>query len=453
MQALPTSYQHIYIAYSGGKDSHTLLHLAVGCPQLQAKITAVYVEHNLQSQNWGKHCAAVASGLGVRFQQLSVDASKKPRQSPEQTAREARYHALQSLLGEGDVLLLGQHQQDQLETVLLQLFRGAGVQGLAAMPQSATLGKGYLLRPLLGAATGDIDDYASCHNLQYIDDPSNQNCNFDRNFLRHKIIPLLQTRWQSLPQTVARSAKLCADSNFLHRQTAERLLDEVSGDGYLHISRLQPLDRRLQKLVLRQWFVQLGLKMPSGKVLATIIDEVINANPNANPAIATKHYNIRRYRQQLHCLSRFKVVDSEKIWQGKTLDFNGGILRLVAADTGICQDLWANADIVAKTRNGNEKFRLPQQNHSQTCKKFFQTHAIPTWERQTMPLIYINGHLAAIANLAITTQFTSSGNCWQITWQKPEFLVAKMKFAGGEANLSLNFDGKCGTIDRSVSLN
>ncbi|MCK5899025.1 MAG: tRNA lysidine(34) synthetase TilS, partial [Methylococcales bacterium] len=192
------SASHVYIAYSGGLDSHALLHYCALIPSINSKLTAVYVNHGLQedANNWEIHCKDQTAQLNVGFQALQVKINKH-RKSPEEAAREARYQALRPLLKTDEVLLVAQHREDQLETVLLQLFRGAGVQGLSAMTEISSFGNGMLLRPLLDCSQQTLKDYALKKSLCWIEDPSNQCDDFRRNFLRNQIIPQLKTQWKN----------------------------------------------------------------------------------------------------------------------------------------------------------------------------------------------------------------------------------------------------------------
>ena len=206
--------RHVYVAYSGGVDSHVLLHFCASIKLLKDKITAVYVHHGLQAEaeSWAKHCEKTAEGLGVDFLVLRVNAYAKSGESPEEAARNARYAALKSLMDADDMLLLAQHREDQLETVLLQLFRGSGLRGLSGMPERMAFGQGVMLRPLLNIPKQAINDYAQAHQLSWVEDPSNQSNDYDRNFLRNAVVPLLKQRWPAIDKTVSRSAKHCADA-------------------------------------------------------------------------------------------------------------------------------------------------------------------------------------------------------------------------------------------------
>ena len=255
---------HIYIGYSGGVDSHVLLHLCASITTLKDKITAVYIHHGLQSEaeSWARHCEKTAQSLGVEFIVMRVNAVASQGESPEEAARNARYNALKTLIGIDDVLLVAQHRDDQLETVLLQLFRGSGLRGLSAMPESMVFGQGVMLRPLLNVSKLAIDDYAQVHALNWVDDPSNLSNDYDRNFLRNTVVPLLKQRWPACDKTVARSARHCADAQLLISALAEELFHRVFNavDKTLCISQLQSFEVAQQQLVIRQWFQTLQLK-------------------------------------------------------------------------------------------------------------------------------------------------------------------------------------------------
>ncbi len=180
---------------------------------------ALYVDHGLQAAAtaWGEHCAHVCRALNVPFRVLRIDARPAPGESPEAAARRARYAALAAELSPDSALLTAHHRDDQAETLLLQLLRGAGPHGLAAMPAVSRLGQGWLLRPLLNVDRAELLAYARAHDLQWIEDASNQDTGFDRNYLRHRVLPLLRERWPAMNRTLARSARRCAETASLAR--------------------------------------------------------------------------------------------------------------------------------------------------------------------------------------------------------------------------------------------
>jgi tRNA(Ile)-lysidine synthase len=406
---------HIYIGYSGGIDSHVLLHLCASMAHLKEKITAVYVHHGLQleADAWAEHCKKTATDLGVDFKVIRVDAIAGQGESPEEVARNARYTALRTLIETDDLLLVAQHREDQLETVLLQLFRGSGLSGLSAMPAFMNFGKGVLLRPLLNTPKIAVEVYAKLHNLSWIEDPSNQSNNFNRNFLRNAIVPLLKQRWPACDKTVARSAGHCAEAQLLLSEQAKKLFLLIFNvlDETLSISQLIAYSLTQQRLVIREWFQMLNLKMPSQAFIERIQSDVISARPDSDPLLSGKGYCIRRYRDKLYCL---KVGEAEKIvasiWPKMQTSFSfsaGQTLYFMPSSAGICYDKWQKATVVVKVRSGGEKISLPGRKGHHDLKQLFQEAGIAPWERAGIPLIYLDDKLAVVADLWISADFYS----------------------------------------------
>lgn len=424
---IPESATTIYIGYSGGMDSHVLLHL-LSKSHFKPRLCAVYIHHGLQRQadDWACHCRQQAHSLGVDFRAMHVDATPSQRQSPEEAARDARYVAFQGLLNKGDVLMLAQHREDQLETVLLQLFRGAGLQGLAGMPESMPLGQGNALRPFLNRPVQQLRTYAVAHQLHWIEDPSNQCTDFDRNFLRQDIIPLLKQRWPGLDKTVSRSARHCAvAAELLQAETAKQfhsLYDETQ--DRLDIEQLSQLPEQQQMLIIRYWFKRNGLNYPSQKQLHKILTDIIGARADANPQMTIQKHHLRRYRQGLYLLED-KPINRQKTWawpasQSDLVLENSARLKRVIADCGIPVSTWEAAKITVAYRQGSEKIALPNRKGRHTLKKLFQEYAIPPWLRDNMPLIYLDGQLAAVGDLWISADLFSqlAQGCYQIVYEQ-----------------------------------
>ena len=408
-------FRHIYIGYSGGVDSHVLLHLCAAIPALRGKITAVYVHHGLQveAESWARHCENTAQSLGVDFKLLRVNAVANQGESPEEAARNARYSALKSLIDENDVLLVAQHRDDQLETVLLQLFRGSGLPGLSGMPESMVFGRGVLIRPLLNVSRLAINDYALAHALDWVEDPSNESNQYDRNFLRNEVIPLLKQRWPVCDKTVARSARHCADAQVLVFEAAEELFLSVfnSEDKTLSVGNLKLYKSSQQQLVIRQWFQRLDLKMPAQDFVNRLLSEVVEAREGSDPVLSGQGYCIRRYRDKLYCLKpTAPELFQECVWpagQTSVRVSNYQTLFCGLSTAGICSERWQNTIVTVKFRRGGEKIRLPGRKGHHTLKKLFQEAGIPPWERERLPLVYLDDKLAAVGELWISADFYS----------------------------------------------
>ncbi|MGZ8908488.1 MAG: tRNA lysidine(34) synthetase TilS [Methylococcaceae bacterium] len=405
--------RRVYIGYSGGVDSHVLLHLCASIDSLRPKITAVYVHHGLQAvaESWAEHCAKIAEALGVEFLLLRVNASAMAGESPEEAARNARYTALKAIITVDDVLLVAQHREDQLETVLLQLFRGSGLRGLSGMPESMAFGQGILLRPLLDAGKSAITGYAEAHHLRWIEDPTNQANDYDRNFLRNAVMPLLKQRWPAVDKTVARSAKHCAEAQLLVSEVADELFLPVFNavDNTVCIVKLKAYTNYRQQLVIRQWFEHLGLKMPSQGFVERILAEVVAAREDSDPVLSGQGYQIRRYRDKLYCL-KHSAQETLKtvIWpmgQTSIMAPDKQQLSCVPASTGILRERWQSSHVAVKFRSGGETICLPGRQGHHALKKLFQEAGIPPWERPLMPLVYLDDKLAAIGDQWISAEF------------------------------------------------
>lgn len=420
---------HVFLAFSGGVDSHVLLHLCAALPQVRAKLTAVHIHHGLQveADAWPEHCRIIAEQLGVQYLALRVDARPEHRQSPEEAARIARYDALKALMHQDDVLLVAQHREDQLETVFLQLFRGAGLPGLSGMSKTAVLGEGVMIRPLLDMGKAEIEQYARFNHLQWIEDPSNQSSEFDRNFLRNQVIPLLKHHWPALDKTVSRSAYHCAEAQVIIQRESEALFAAVydSADRTLLIARLRELEPAQQRLVIRCWFQQLSLTMPALAQVDRILQEIVRASGVNDPVLNYQAYTFRRYRNKLYCLLQQQpaFVEGEFNWANpqQALELPcGQVLKIEPAAQGIDFKTWCSATIKVKYRSGGEKIRLPGRQVAHTLKNVYQEAGIVPWERPKIPLIYLNGRLAVVADLWIDAGFyrTETENCIRLVWCK-----------------------------------
>ncbi len=418
--------KQVYLAYSGGLDSHVLLHLCASNQTIKPKLTVVHIHHGLQkiADDWVIHCQQQTQQLGVNYKLLQVNARKLKGKSPEETAREARYHALKKLLAKNEVLLVAQHREDQLETVLLQLFRGAGIQGLSAMAEISVFGKGKLLRPLLDCSQQSLKNYALKQQLNWVEDPSNQCNDFERNFLRNKIVPLLKTHWQALDKTVARSAKHCANAQQLLTKLGSTLLIEIiNRDNSLSIKGLLSLQSQQQALVIRQWFAHLQLKMPSMVFIEQVFKQMIAANKSANPILKHGDYYLRRYQDKLYCLIEENNVIHCQPWLqiNQRLQLSpSSYLQRIPATTGIPEPLWEIAKVTIRYRTGGEKIALVNRKGHHRLKKLFQEAKIPPWEREQIPLIYFDDKLIAVADLWISSELISDNKnpCYQLKWQR-----------------------------------
>lgn len=296
------------VAYSGGEDSHVLLHALAQCrKQVAFPLRAIHVHHGLSSQadQWMLHCQSVCDALFIPLIIEKVQLNLQPGDSVEAVARRERYAVFQRLLQPQEILVTAHTANDQTETFLLQLLRGAGVKGLSAMPKRKTLGVGFLERPLLPFSREDLHQYALQHQLKWIEDDSNALLRFNRNYLRHEVLPQIQKRWPEVWATVSRSAKHCAEASALLDELAQMDLQNETKDK-LSIENLLTLSPARQRNALRYWIHQQGYLLPNQKHIEEIFQSVILADESAKPVVAWGEVEIRRHKKHLYLLSRKK---------------------------------------------------------------------------------------------------------------------------------------------------
>ena len=396
----------LWVAYSGGCDSHALLHSLVSLrSEIKTEIKAVHINHGLSplANEWEEHCRNTCEQLKVPYIAITVDAIAK-KTSPEEAARHARYAEWRKLLNKNEVLLLAHHQDDQAETVLIQLLRGSGVKGLAAMPAIQNFAQGLLCRPMLGFMREEIYSYAVEHGLNWIDDPSNFDTDFDRNFLRHDVIPLLETRWSSLKKTLSRTASHQADADQLLTELAFQDWHHIHENNQINISKLLKLSVKRQRNVLRYWIADIcELILPDTVHLHRILNEVVTAAEDAKPEVIWGGGEIRRYQGLLYAQEKplEQPAVASLIWPDieQPLNLNQDGLNISAKSSvgrGLSQAKLKDSEILVKFRQGGESCRPVGRGQTHQLKKLFQEWKIPPWKRASIPLIYVDGELAEV---------------------------------------------------------
>lgn len=404
------------VAFSGGLDSHVLLHALaqlreqLPCPDLHA----IHINHGIHpdADQWTRHCEIVCRDLGVTFESHCVQVQKHPGQSLEASAREARYVALAACSHRDDMLLLAHHQDDQAETLLLQLLRGSGVKGLAAMPAIKWFADGWLGRPLLGVTRESLHDYAVFRQLPWIEDPSNADTTFERNFLRHVVLPFLRQRLPAVDATLVRVAQHQAEAAELLDALAQQDIQDlmVPDSISLRISALQQLASTRQRNVLRYWLHHVcALPLPTTAQLQRILEELLTAAEDAMPLVHWPGAEVRRFRDRIHAMTPLHSVDPtwESKWDLQTaLELpTGEVLRVIPAEGAGLSRQACTAGVTVRYRQGGERCRLVGRSHHHTLKKLLQDWDVPPWQRDRIPLIYIGDQLAQITGYCVCAPF------------------------------------------------
>jgi len=426
-----TQYSHakvIWVAYSGGCDSHALLHSLVALrSELSAEIKAIHINHGLSplANEWEQHCCTICKNLDVSYTAINVDASSKKsgsnNKSPEEAARHARYAEWTKLISKDEVIVLAHHQDDQAETVLLQLLRGSGVKGLAAMPAQQIFSQGLLARPMLGFLREEIVAYAAEQKLNWIDDPSNFDTDFDRNFLRHDVVPLLETRWPALKKTLSRTATHTAEADQLLTGLAAQDWLMIKNEQQIQISLLTALDEKRQRNVVRYWLATVcQVSLPDTVHLQRILDEVLTAAGDAAPEVIWRGGEVRRYQGMLYAQKELVEQDNSKVlsWTEleKPMALGAGLILSVKAGSGegLSQTKLKNADVTVRFRQGGESCRPTGRGNTQQLKKLFQEWQVPPWKRASIPLIYVNGELATVVGYCHSEAYAAAAG--ELSW-------------------------------------
>jgi len=391
------------IAFSGGLDSTVLAHALSQCSGVP--VLMIHVDHALQtdSADWSEHCAQIAAALKIEFRSLRVDVQLESGRGPEAAAREARYAALHAELNDDDWLLSAHHREDQAETLLLNLIRGSGPAGVAGIGNIRRFGPGWLVRPMLNVDRADILEYATVSGLQWIEDPSNADRRFDRNFLRHEVLPRLKERWPDIAARLQRSAGHAGEASQLLIELAAIDLETLgSSAARLPIDGLSELSAARQRNVIRFALRELGLSTPTAVQLEHILNEVIPARVDAQPLVSWAGASVRRYRNGLYLLPEnlADAVESESL-SGAVLKLGIGLGTLhfeSGADIGISSELFGGG-LTIKPRAGGEEIQLQGQAHTRKLKKLLQDEGIVPWMRDRLPLVYSGERLLAVGDL------------------------------------------------------
>jgi tRNA(Ile)-lysidine synthase len=397
----------IAVAFSGGIDSTTLAHALAQHRRTFGSLRLLHVDHGLQSASheWSRDCAKIARKWGLPFVALEATIHRVQGASPEAIAREARYALLAKVMEPGEVLVTAQHRDDQVETLLLQLFRGAGVAGLAAMPALADFGAGRIARPLLDVGRAEIERYAHRHQLKWIEDPSNQLVRFDRNFLRHRVLPGIRAHWKGVDEAVARSARHMAEAARLLEQVARRDLAACADGGGLNVASLRALPAPRRRNALRGFILGAGLEAPSTVKLREMSVALLAARADAQPAVEWPGGVLRRRggRLQLEVVSQLSSVETNttasKSWRWQRehellLDM-GDSLRFIDDTSGPIDLDRLPGTLDWRARRGGESLRPGPRARTQTLKKLLQAARLSVEERARLPLLYAGDRLVA----------------------------------------------------------
>ena len=389
----------IVVALSGGLDSTVLLHWLIQHYPLK-QLRVIHINHQLQTcaDAMAVHCQDYCVSFGLSCEIKTITEQPAVGDSIEAWARAQRYTLLTRSMQAHDVLVTAHHADDQAETVLLNLFRGAGVAGLAAMLEVKSLSVGRQWRPLLACSRAELQAYAAAHGLNWFDDPSNTDQRFDRNYIRQHILPAITMRWPAIVHNLNATAGHCQQALAIEQVWAQAHLQTMMHDNTLQLAML-PSDPAQRTALLRAFLQAQSAPLPSQQQLNTIVTTVIGAKAHANPLCKLGGGELRRYRDTLYWFAQPIITDIEDYeiaWDGQSNVMVPGFGEVTSQHL---QELGLSElpqELYLRSRRGGEQCRPIGWSHAKPLKDCYQAFAIPPWRRACLPLLFVGDRLIAV---------------------------------------------------------
>ena len=416
------------VAFSGGADSLALLHAFARARERASglRLRAVHVDHHLHSEStgWARQCKEVCRRLSVDLTVLdAVPKANVVGHSDEGAARATRYEAFERTLSAYDVLCTAHSEDDHVETVLLNLLRGAGPRGLAGIPDERRLGEGMVARPVRGVSRAALQAYAHAAGLPLIHDPANDDQRFSRVVLRRKVIPVLEARWPRMRASLARAAELGRESAELLDTLAAIDLEPAGGicAETLDVGAVGALEPARRRNALAGWLRSWGIASPGARRIGQIAREIIEARPDAMPCVRLGDIEVRRFRGRIRLVPRMSPVTAQVVrgWRiPETLTLDHGYLAWEPCTGGGLDNAIRDTEILMRLRGDDARWMRPLCMRGRSLKKRFQSLGIPPWERGRIPLVYVGDVLAAIGSVWINPRLTAPPGSagWRVVW-------------------------------------
>ncbi|MBP7982151.1 MAG: tRNA lysidine(34) synthetase TilS [Arenimonas sp.] len=393
----PPPSQTIYAGFSGGLDSTVLLHaLKHEIDPARFTLNAIHVHHGLHpyADHWAAHCLELCQRWGIALNIVNIHITDTGR-NLEHQAREARYRAFSDMLKPGDCLALAHHQNDVAETLLLRLMRGSGTEALGNMREIQQRGHYSVWRPLLHYSRPELEQYAQAHQLDWIEDGSNADVRFDRNFIRHRILPELEQRFPSAAQRLAHSASLLTADADLLQPRIEALVQQCADGGQLDAVSLRALEPALQAHVIRHWLEQHACALPGAAALTEFIRQLAAAQSDDDTQLACADYALRIWN------GRIFLVRDQALAVPAEFDLAWDGMQALALPRGGSLRWQGNPHCATRVtyRRGGERILLAGRTQSQSVKKLLSSRVAP-WLRDSLPFVYNEqGELLAVADV------------------------------------------------------
>lgn len=421
-RAVAEAPRGVAVALSGGLDSTLLAHLAAS----QGTVRLLHVNHHLgpAAEAMAGAAARTAAALGADYQELHVEVPQAARTSLEAAAREVRYRALAAALAAGETLLTAHHADDQAETVLLQLLRGSGPRGLKGLTERQPFAAGWLVRPLLAVPRTALEACAAARGIRFVDDPSNRSTVFDRNYLRHQVMPVLSGRWPGAVRALGRVAALqaaCVEG--LETEAARRLARADYDQRRLALTSLVGLSDAARRELLRAWLRRLAAPVPPAAALTRVLEVLVPYRGGGAPEVRFGGAALRRFREHLYLVPALGPFPAAPVTlaEAATGALPYGRLQAYRCDRGLRLREPVAGRLEVRFRRGGERLRVPGGRH-RTLKRLLADSGVPPWERPLYPLVVSDEAIVAVPELYIAPGYEASGKApglrfiWERGW-------------------------------------
>lgn len=393
-----------WVGFSGGADSTALLQAMYECrARLAAPVQAMHFHHGLQADasRWQEHCRAFCESRGILFLAETLDIDRSGGQSPEEASRNSRYRAVARILGADEMYLTAHHAGDLAETLILNLMRGSGIEGLAGIPVLRNLERGWVARPLLETHRRELVAFLEARGIAWLTDPSNVDTTFDRNYLRQELFPLLEQRWPGLVRRLSRTARNArvsanAMAGLIEQQSGELVRDRLK----MPLRKLLELDPEMQSLILRQWLRRHEVPALPEQRLKEFLGQLAEVDAESQAEVQWEDWLIKHYHQHLWLHRREPYLPCpEADWRdGMALELgpDAGRLRLTGAPGAVPPAGWR-----VRARRPGDRIRERPDGSSRKLKQLFQSASVPPWLRPGVPVLEWDGEPVALGDWAL----------------------------------------------------
>ncbi len=417
LSSVVPSGSFLLVGLSGGVDSVVLLHLLVQLsPRFQWRLSALHVHHGISphADSWAEFCTELCAKYEIPLKVEQVDIAPLRAMGIEAAARQLRHAAL--LRQAVDYICLAHHRDDQAETLLLQLLRGAGVRGASAMPVlKLQKDKPALLRPLLETDRTELEAYAREHDLHWVEDDSNEDVSYPRNFLRHQVLPVLQQRFQAYRTTLARSARHFAEAAELLEELAMQDAVGAIVDGHLSVAVLREMGSARGKNLLRYFLLSCGAPMPDATRLAEMQRQLCVAGEGAQIRITWQNWQLRCYRELAYALPvTLPATDFSMVWQGEpvmVLPASHGVLSFErVTGQGLSLSRLLQGEVTVRSKQAGAGIQLDAARPRQSLRNLLPQLGMPPWQRELLPLLYCDNNLVQVPGLVVASGYTAQAD-------------------------------------------